>query len=265
MKRIIPTKAIKASKAFLVKHSADILTGFATFGVVWTAIESGKAHLRAHEYLEQNGYSQANPDTQKVLKLEAAKNYIKPVLIGSMTVGSIIGSNYINHKKIAGLAAACTVAETALSEHRDKIEELMGAKALNKIDDELNLDKGAESIASDEEIFETGKGRVLICEGYLTGRKCWASTEWLYKCVNDYNELVNHDTYAAYAEFLDLFWRTAVTGIDVPDIANEIGYGVHRNGIMRIHVTTDLDPRTGEPFVIFTPSNKPISTFMEML
>lgn len=263
MKKIPFGKIYKVSKAFLVKHSADILTGFTACGVVITAIETHKSTLAAEEYLRINGYEQANPDTQKVLKFNAAKKYAVPVITGVATIGAAVGANYINHKQIAGLAAACTVAETALNEHRDKIEELMGEKALKKIDDEVNLDKGAELIANDEDIYDTGRGKVLCCEGYLTGRKFWADPDWIRKAVNDFNERVNQETYASYGEFLEILWQDC-REIVIPKSAENLGYAVHSNGLMRIEITSDVDPKTGLPYLIFSPTNMPIANYMDM-
>lgn len=264
MKKLPIGKMVKVSKAFLTKHSADILTGFTACGVVLTAIETHKATKKAEEYLRINGYDKANPETQKVLKWESRKNYILPAVTGAATIGAAVGANYINHKQIAGLAAACTVAETALSEHRDKIEELMGAKALQKIDDEVNLDKAVDIIANDDEVLITGKGDVLCCEGYLTGKKFMASPDWIRKCVNEFNELVNCDTYCAYSEFLELLWRDHLGNVVIPRSADAIGYSVHQNGLMRIEMTSDIDPKTGNPYLIFTPKNSPIANFMEI-
>ena len=254
----------KMGKAFFTKHAADILTGFTAAGVVITALETRKATLKAEEYLRVNGYSQANPDTQKVLKFEAAKNYVVPVVTGVATIGAAVGANYINHKQIAGLAAACTVAETALSEHRDKIEELMGSKALQKIDDEVNIDRGTDILQTEDEVYDTGRGKVLCCEGYLTGRKFYASPDWIRRCVNDFNERVNNDTYAAFAEYLDILWGDCRDRV-VPSSAEALGYNIHQNGLMRIEITSDVDARTGEPYLIFTPTNPPIHNFMDIL
>ena len=256
-------QVFKKGNAFLVKHSADILTGFTGFGVVITAIETHKATLKAEEYLRVNGYEQANPDTQKVLKWESRKNYILPAALGAATIGAAVGANYINHKQIAGLAAACTVVETALSEHHDKIEELMGEKALQKIDDEINLDKGIDILENDDEVYDTGRGKVLCCEGYLTGRKFLADPDWIKRAVNDFNENVNISTYASYAEFLDILWQDC-RDIVIPKSADALGYNVHQNGLMRIELTSDIDPRTGNPYLIFSPRNKPIANYMEI-
>lgn len=252
------SRMYKIGKAFLTKHSADILTGFTAAGVVVTAIETHKSTLKAEEYLRVNGYSEANDDTKRVLKLEAAKKYALPVVIGTGTIAAAIGANYINHKQIAGLAAACTVAETALSEHRDKIEELLGAKELQKLDDAVNIDKAVDILASPEEPILTGKGTVLCCEGYLTGTKFRANVDWVRKCVNDFNESVNHDTYACYNEFLSML------GLHEVEAGNKLGFNIHQNGLMRISVTSDIDPMTGEPYMIFTQDNPPIANFMEI-
>lgn len=263
MKKLPFGKMVKVSKAFLVKYSADILTGFTACGVVITAIETHKATKKAEDYLRINGYDKANPDTQKVLKWKSRKNYILPAVTGVATIGAAVGANYINHKQIAGLAAACTVAETALSEHRDKIEELMGAKALQKIDDEVNIDKAVDILDNDDEVYDTGRGKVLCCEGYLSGRKFWADPDWIKRAVNDFNERVNQDTYCSYAEFLDILWQDC-RSIVIPRSAENLGYNVHQNGLMRIEITSDIDPKTGQPYLIFSPTNPPIANYMEI-
>lgn len=262
MKKLPVGRMYKVGKAFLVKHSADILTCFATAGVVMTAVETHKATKKAEEYLRANGYDQANPETQKVLKWESRKNYILPAAIGAGTIGAVVGANFINHKQIAGLAAACTILETTVNENRDKIEELMGAKALQKLDDEINLDKASDILENNEEVYETGRGDVLCCEGFLTGRKFKASPDWIRRAVNDFNERVNQDTYCSYGEFLDILWQDC-RDLVIPKSAMSLGYNVHQNGLMRIEITSDVDPKTGLPYLIFSPTNLPISNYMD--
>lgn len=255
-------KMYKMGKAFFVKHSADILTGFTACGVVITALETRKATLRAQEYLRANGYDQANPDTQKVLKLEAAKNYIIPVATGGLTIGAAVGANYINHKQIAGLAAACTVAETALSEHRDKIEELMGEGTLKKLDDELLSDRAAEIMesSSDGPIPETNHGHILCLEA-RTGQRFYASKEWVYHARNLFNERINEENYASYGEFLEILW--AGTNCYIPKEQYEVGYNIWQTGIMRLAEPHWEGDANEDAYMIFGPSNSPIADYME--
>lgn len=264
LKKIPIRRFYKLGKAFFVKHSADILTAATAAGVVITAVETHKATLKAEEYLRINGYyDKANPETQKTLKYESYKNYIFPAGIGLLTIGTAIGANYINHKQIAGLAAACTVAETALTEHKDKIKELMGERALGKIEDEINIDHAEKAFEANDEIFATGTGAVLCCEGYQTGRLFRSSTDYIKRCVNEFNERVNNDTYASWGEFLDILWDNC-RDIRIPDESYEIGYNVHQNGLLRIRITSDILPSTGEPYMVFKPVNVPIANYMEI-
>lgn len=265
MKKIPFGKYYKIGKAFFVKHSADILTAFTACGVVITALETRKATLKAEEYLRINGYDKANPDTQKVLKWESRKNYILPVVTGAATIGAAVGANYINHKQIAGLAAACTVAETALSEHRDKLEELLGEKTLNKLDDEINVDRAQESLQNDEPIADTGRGNVLCCEAYFTGKKFWASPEWIRRALNEYNSRLNQETYCSCGEYLEILFQDILRDVVIPQSAEYCGYNVHSNGLMRLEFTSDIDTKTGQPYLAFSPINQPIANYMEIL
>ena len=256
-------KAGRFIKKGLVEHSADILTGFTAAGVVLTAIETHKATLKADEYLRINGYSEANPETQKVLKIEAAKKYVLPVAIGAGTIAAAVGANYINHKQIAGLAAACTVAETALNEHREKVEELLGAKKLAKVDDAVLAEKGHLLMANDQPVIQTGHGDILCIEG-LTGQKFYASPDWIYKCRNDFNERVNLDTYCSYGEYLELLWA-GCKDVFIPKHMYDVGYNVHANGLLSIKTPHYDGEEDGEPYLVFEPYNLPIATFMELI
>lgn len=264
--RIPIRKYAKYGRAFLVKHSADILTAFTAAGVVITALETRKSTLAAEEYLRANGYYDDNgmsQDTKRVLKLKSTKKYVVPVVTGAATIAAAIGANYINHKQIAGLAAACAAAETALTEHRDKIEELMGDKAIKKIDDEILADKGDRimSNSSNAPIINTGHGSILCIEG-LTGQRFLASPDWVYHARNVFNERVNEDTYASYGEFLEILWEG--TKAFIPERYYDRGYNVHVNGIMRLkqpHWEGDADE---DAYMIFEPENEPIANYMKL-
>lgn len=261
------TKFLKAGKGFLVKHSADILTGFTACGVVLTAYETHKATLAAEEYLRVNGYygpAEMNDDTRRVLKWESRKKYVLPALTGAATITAAVGANFINHKQIAGLAAACTVAETALSEHRDKIEELMGEKALTKIDDEINAEKAQKILKNDDDILDTGHGRTLVVDIFFTGRKFYASPEYVRRAINEYNELVIHDNYCSSYEFAEILLRDVLRGVVIPERNYDDGYNVHINGLLKMGFTSGIDEVTGEPYLAISPTNKPVANYMDI-
>ncbi len=249
-------KIVKVSSAFLTKHAPDILTGCAVAGTVSTAILAGRAVLKAERYINSVCDEHASEDTRKAIRRQTYKYYAPAVATGLATVGCIVGANAINHKKIAGLVAACTVAETALQENKDKIEELFGDKNLKLIEESKAIDKGLNAIHNSEEVVETGHGNALFVEGYLTGTKFRADINWVKKCVNDYNEIVNHDTYADFNEYLERH------GIHTVKAGANLGYNVHVNGLMRIELFPEIDLETGETYTVIMQQNEPVANFM---
>lgn len=257
-------KFTKMGRTFLIKHSADILTGFTAAGVVLTAITTHKATLKADEYLRVNGYDKANPDTRKVLRLNAAKHYIAPVAVGAVTIGAAIGANYINHKHIAGLAAACSIAETALAQKDDKITELLGAKTLSQIDDELMKDKGDRLSIAETTVLSTGHGNVLCIDG-LTGLRLLASPEYFYATRNMFNSDINQTMYGSVADYAEYLCRDCKEPYYIPEWAYELGYGVHTTGLFE-YKTPHWEGDADHPaYVIFEPVRQPIHNFAEIL
>ena len=265
-------KLVKYSRHFLVKHSADILTGFTTGGVILTAIEVHKSTLAADEFLRTNGYALANPETQKVLKFEAAKFYIKPAVTAALTIGSAVGANYINHKEIAGLAALCTATETALNENRAKVEELLGAKALENVDESIIADRGKDIMArSDSPILDTGTGNVICVDTYWTGQAFLADPNIIWSAQNEYNEklLVEAESGCGLSsgEFLELLWKMCPTA-HIPEKAYSNGYRVSKDGmdknstgLLKIVSHWEGDPMRNERYLAFGPANDPIRDF----
>ena len=262
MRKIPFRKIYKIGRAFLVNHSADILTGFTACGVVLTAIQTHKATLKADAYLRINGYDMANPDTQKVLKWQSRKNYILPAATGALTIGAAIGANYINHKQIAGLAAACSAAELALTEHRDKIEELFGEKSLKELDDGLMHDAAVKGLLSEAKTTHTGHGNTLCIEG-ITGQKVYASPEWFYAVRNRFNQEVNSCTYASVAEYLEMLYTDCTEPYYIPEWCNEQGYNVYITGLLEFCTPHWEGDAEGEAIVVFKPTHKPVHNYME--
>ena len=255
----------KLTKTFLMKHSADILTGFTAAGVVVTAIETHKATRKADEFLRINGYDKANPDTKKVLKFEAAKNYIIPVVTGVATIGAAIGANYINHREIAGLAAACTVFETAMNEKDAAIAKLSGEKGLAKVNSEVMKERGKQ-IMNDENavIVDCGDGDTYCVEGF-SGIVLKTNPERFYRAQNRYNEIINQTTYAAWSEYLEFLYEGVNGPHYIPKKHRLLGHGVHSTGILTYEEPLWEGNATDRPYVVFNPMNEPITNYEEIL
>ena len=257
---------LKTGKSLVVHNLPTILTGIGISGVGVTAFFAGKGALEADRYLrETHEESELESMSLKDKLKETYPFYIPAVVTGAATVGCIAGANHLNLRKIATATTIATTTEKALIENREKIKELFGEKGLRKVDEKINEDHAAEYFKSLDNVYETGHGSVLCCEGYLTGLRFRANPEWVHKCVNDYNAELNAGTPRSMNDFLELL----IPNIDIntlPSHGDEIGFNTSINGqLMEIVVDSGLLPDTHEPYLIFTQRNTPISNYDQYL
>lgn len=258
IKKIPFTKVIKIGTAFFKKNSADILTATAVGGVVFTGVMVYRGTLNAEKYINGMIDENASDDTRKVVRVKSLKYYIPAAISAAGTIACIVGANAINHKRIAGLAAACALAETTLQENRDKIKELIGEKELQKLDGSV----GGEHIDKTDAFYddpENHPGQTLFVEGYLTGAAWWSDMNSVKRGINDYNEVVNLDTYADWNVLLNNW------GLREVQIASNIGHNVHVNGVARFEFIPQIDPMSGQTYTVVMPRNYPVSNFMDIL
>ena len=258
IKKIPITKFAKVGMVFFKKHSADILTATACGGVLGTVFLTYKGTLHAEEYVNSMIDEHASDDTRKVVRVKSLKYYIPAAISAVTTIACIVGANSINHKRIAGLAAACSLAETALQENRDKVQELLGDKEMQKL--EANI--AGEHVDRNDVFYddpEKHPGQTLFVEGYLTGAAWWSDMNFVKRGINDYNEVVNLETYADWNVLLNNW------GLREVEIANNIGHNVHINGVARFDFIPQIDPVTGKTYTVVMPKNYPVANFMDIL
>ena len=113
---------------FIKKYASTILTGLGVAGVVTTAIVARNDAKR-----ERDIFGSKDPQT----KGEKIKCYLKAywptglAILGSSCI--IIFSNRLDAKKIAGLAAAVTLAEEKFKKYRNIVKEKLGEEEEKEI------------------------------------------------------------------------------------------------------------------------------------
>lgn len=161
----------------LKKHSPEILIVTGIVGVVTSAVmackastklsgvlEEGKDHLdQINNYVEQNGYSEkySEEDKKKDLTIvrvqtgvELVKLYGPAVALGAVSIGCILMSNNIIHKRNMALAAAYTAVDTSFKDYRKRVIERFG----KDLDRELKYNiksKEVEETVTNEDGTET--------------------------------------------------------------------------------------------------------------
>lgn len=119
-------KFTKTCARFLRKHGGTILAIGASVGVVLTAIETGKATIKAEKLVE------LNKDVPEYDMKEKVKDcwqfYILAAVLGAGTIGCIIGSNVLSRKEIASLTAAYMALGKSYQQYRRQVAERVGGE-----------------------------------------------------------------------------------------------------------------------------------------
>ena len=168
----------KASRTFyktgfkLKKHSPTILAVAGTVGVITSGVMACKATTKLstiidehhdnvdeiHDYIEENGFSDkyTEKDSNKDLTivyaqtgLKLVKLYAPSVILGTISLTAILGSNHILRKRNIALTAAYTTAAKTFRTYRDRVVDRFG----EGLDEELRYGiktKEIEETVTDE-------------------------------------------------------------------------------------------------------------------
>lgn len=172
----LKSKALKA-KLTIGKHSPEILLVTGIVGVVASAVMACVATVKAADVVEEANdavaeakneydnyimFSDAEKEKRKKIYdiyvktgLNLAKLYFPSVLVGSLSICSIVGSNGILKKRNAELAAAYSALSLAYGEYRRRVTEALGEDA----DSELALGIKKKENTTIEIDPETGEAK----------------------------------------------------------------------------------------------------------
>ncbi len=157
------------------KHSPEILVVSGVIGTVTSAVlacrattkldsvlEESKEQIdKIHDYVENNGYSDkyTEEDSKKDLAIvytqsafKLVKLYGPSIILGTVSIGAILGGHNILRKRNIALAAAYTAVDKSFKEYRGRVVERFG----KELDKELkyNIKSGTVQVT---EVDENGK------------------------------------------------------------------------------------------------------------
>lgn len=230
----------------LSKNSPTILTGLGVAGVLSTAILAVKATPKALKVLEleqdrreKYGEPIVIP-TLDTVKL-CWKLYLPAAAVGLATAGCIVAANTVNLRRNAALAGLYSITETAFKEYQNKVVETIGSNKERKVRDEVNQDRLDRNPSGANQIFITGKGKVL-CYDKLCDRYFESDHETIRKAVNDINlELRN----SMFVELNDLYYAI---GLAPSGLGSQVGWEID-HGYCEAKFSTGLN-ENNEPCLV---------------
>lgn len=167
----------------LKKHSPEILVVTGVIGVVASAVLACKATTKASAIIESSkkdintvkGWiedpktlpADANYENQEEIKkdlaimqvqtgLKLAKIYAPSIILGAMSIGCILASSNILHKRNVALAAAYTSIDNSFKGYRERVIERFG----EELDKELKYNIKAKDI-EEKVVDENGKEKTV--------------------------------------------------------------------------------------------------------
>ena len=199
---------------FFKRNASTILTCVGAVGVVATSVMAVKATPKAIKLLEE-AKEQKGEDLTKFEKVKtAAPAYIPAVATGAATIACIFSAEILNKRQQAALTSAYALLNQSYKEYKNKVDELYGEEAGEKVRAEIAKDKYEEA---DVEVHD---GKQLFYDFY-SGRYFESTLEhvqWAEYEINrsvsvhggaSVNEFYNYVGLAELDEYDEIGWSAA--------------------------------------------------------
>lgn len=245
------TRIVKNIKFGITKHSPEILTGIGIAGMVTTTILAVKATPKALKLLEEEATEKNIPKEDLTIKEKVKitwKCYIPAAVTCGTSIACLIGASSVNAKRIAAIATAYNISETALNEYREKVIETVGEKKEKLVRDKVAEKHVQDRPVSNTEVIITEKGNTL-CFDPISGRYFKSDMDKIKKAKNDINWRLLNDMYVSLNEFYDEL------GLAPTSLGDELGWVVDK-GKVDIYFSSQLTDE-GEPCLVMEYSIAP--------
>jgi hypothetical protein len=251
----------KSVKSVLIQHGPEILTGFGIAGMVTTTILAVKETPKAMKLIEaeiakknreivKEAAENGNECCEQISKLKpvetvkvAWKCYIPAALTGAVSVACLICANAEHLKRNAALLAAYKLSETALTEYRDKVIEVVGERKEEAVRDAVAKERVEKHPVEASPVFITGTGDTH-CLDYWTDRYFKTDIDKIYKAENELNSQLLDEGYVNLNDFYYLL------GLDTAGVGDVVGWSYNRTGLVKLKLSSILSSNKTPVMVI---------------
>lgn len=169
------------------KHSPEIMVVGGVIGVIGSTVLACKATTKLskimeeskenaeqiHEYVEENGYSEeySEQDYKKDLTItytqtavKVAKIYAPAVILGTLSITSILAGHNITRKRNLALSAAYVAIDKSFKEYRSRVVERFGEKLDKELRYNIKNEETEEIVRNDDGGEEVVKTTVEVAD-----------------------------------------------------------------------------------------------------
>lgn len=271
MNKLNVKQCFKMAKKVVQKKSPEILTGLGIAGMITTVVLAVKATPKALDLIDEeidnqnrklsqeaydSGYSTAN-QINKLKPVEtvkvAWKPYIPALLLGSASVGCLIGANTVSARRHAALYSAYELSKTAYNELNEKVTEVVGEKKVTEIkqklaEDKVNKVSSEGAIEKKSNVVIAGDGDTWFIDA-MSNQPFLSSKNKLDAAANELNRKMRSDMYVSLSQFYD------EVGIEHTGTSDYIGWRIDKEYIDV--VTSDAIVKDGKVYVVMDFLSRP--------
>lgn len=262
-------KYFKMATRVIKKRSPEILTGLGIAGMVTTTVLAVKATPKALtliqdaeiEKVDEQVKEGKGPDEldKKLTPVEvvkvAWKPYIPAVLLGTASAACLIGANSVHARRHAALYSAYKLSETALTEYKDKVKEIVPEKKVKEIKQKLADDK-VDKVAKKDSENKDSKPRVIVSNDGdtwfvdpFTNEPFLSTTAKVDAAINKVNRQMMDEMFASLSDLYDEL------GIDHTVNSDDIGWCID-DGLIESDFS-DAVVRNGKAYVVMDFLKRP--------
>ena len=254
------TNLFKGFRAYVTKHSPDILTGIGIAGMITTTVLAVKATPKALKMIEEQKEEIQVDELTPVETVKAAwKPYVPAVVTGAVSIACLVGANSVNARRNAALATAYKLSETAFSEYKNKVIETIGEKKERSVREQVAQSTVDKNPVTKNEVIVAGNGGVLFLEP-VSGRYFTSDIEQIRRIINEFNYRMTTgmESYISLSEFYDAI------NLSHTSTSDDIGWNLYRDGL----IDTSFSPTVadnGHPCLVLEYSVSPRYDYSKLM
>jgi hypothetical protein len=167
--------------------------------------------------------------------------YIPSVLLTGLGIAQIVCSRNITNNKIAAMATAYTVSETAFKTYKEKVKEIVEPEKYEEIKREVASEQLRRDPVGNKEVVMTGNNNVLVYDN-MSGRYFKSSMEEIERATNVLNKKMMSEMTIQLNEFYNEI------GLPVIKMGCELGWSID-DSLIDMNITSSI-AENGEPCLV---------------
>lgn len=234
------TRLFRSAKKFGSKHAPEILLAVGIGGMVATVVTAVKATPKALKEIEEKKEELEVEELTPVETIKATwKCYVPATITCVASIACLIGGNRVGARRSAALITALNLSQTALSEYKEKIVEVVGDEKAQEIKEKVAKEIIDKHPVSTTPVINADLDEQLFYD-YMSGRYFKSNKNKIEAALNKiYGDIVHGADYACLNDFYNEL------GLPHTGTGDILGWNVdHRPEIDLSRATTTDDGRS---------------------